>query len=204
MELREALAQIADIRIRMAEAEVFRGYRSVPIAFSGMLAIGAGVVQPYWVSDPANNVLAYCTVWIVVAMLSIVAAGLAMVLRDRYGGVSQTREVTLFAISQLAPSLVAGALVTGVIVRFAPEAAALLPGLWQVLFSLGLFASYRLLPRAIGVVAFFYLVSGIVVMIVCRGEWALAPCAMGLPFGIGESAAACILYWNLERSHEEQ
>jgi hypothetical protein len=204
MELREALAQIADIRIRMAEAEVFRGYRSLPIAVSGLLAIGAAIAQPYVVGEPVRDGLSYCAVWITVAVLSVAAAGLAMMLRDRYGGVSQTREVTLFAIGQLAPSLVAGGLVTGVIVRYVPEAVALLPGLWQVLFSLGLFASCRLLPRAIGAVAFFYLISGVVVMIVCGGEWALHPWAMGLPFGLGELAAASILYWNLERSHEEQ
>ena len=37
----------------------------------------------------------------------------------------------------------------------------MLPGLWQVLYSLGIFASCRLLPRAIFGVAVFYLHRGL-------------------------------------------
>ena len=37
MELRDALAQIAEIRQHMARTEVFRGYRALPVAFSGVL-----------------------------------------------------------------------------------------------------------------------------------------------------------------------
>ena len=37
----------------------------------------------------------------------------------------------------------------------------MLPGLWQILFSLGVFASCRLLPRATFGVAVFYLVAGL-------------------------------------------
>ena len=112
MELREALSQIADIRIRMAETELFRGYRSAPIALSGLLAVGAASVQPFLVSEPTRDVRAYCTLWITVAVLSVTAVGLTMVLRDHFGGASRTRDVTLFALTQLAPSLVAGGLIT--------------------------------------------------------------------------------------------
>jgi hypothetical protein len=203
MELREALAQIADIRIRMAETELFHGYRSLPIAMSGLLAIVAALMQPYIVGEPTRDVLDYCAVWVTVAVLSVMAVGLTMVLRDYYGGASRTRDVTLYALTQLAPSLVAGGLITVVIVRDVPEAVGLLPGLWQLLFSLGLFASCRLLPRSVGIVAFFYLVSGTVAMAMGRGEWALHPLLMGLPFGVGQLLLAGILYWNLERSHEE-
>ena len=34
MELREALSQIAEIRLQMARTETFRGYRAVPVALS--------------------------------------------------------------------------------------------------------------------------------------------------------------------------
>ena len=45
MELREALTQISEIRQRVAQAEVFRGYRAVPVAFSGLLALATACVQ---------------------------------------------------------------------------------------------------------------------------------------------------------------
>jgi hypothetical protein len=203
MELREALAHIAEIRSRMAETEVFRGYRSLPVACSGLLAVIAAVAQSYWLADPARNALAYCLLWSGVALVSLAVAGITMLLRDRYGSASQTREVTLLALSQLAPSLAAGGIVTAVILRRLPEAVGLLPGIWQVLFSLGLFASCRLLPRAVSWIALFYLISGAAVLSLAHDEWLLHPWMMGVPFGIGQLAAAAVLYWNLERGHEE-
>lgn len=203
MELREALSHIAEIRSRMAEAEVFRGYRALPVAGSGLLAVMAAIVQPYWVPDPGRDVMPYCALWVGVAAISIAAAALTMLVRDRFGRASQTRDVTLLAVSQLAPSLAAGALVSAVIIRRLPEAVGLLPGLWQVLLALGLFASCRLLPRATAWVGLFYLLSGAAVLALARDGWLLHPWAMGLPFGVGQLSAAAVLYWNLERGHEE-
>jgi hypothetical protein len=125
-----------------------------------------------------------------------------MWLRDHFGGASRTRAVTWLALSQFAPCLLAGVLVTLAIARFAPDHAELLPGLWQVLFSLGVFASCRLLPRAVFAVGIWYLLCGAAVLALARGESALSPWAMGVPFGVGQLVTAAILYWNLERNHE--
>jgi len=203
MELREALSQIAEIRERLAESEIFRGYRSLPIAFSGVLAIIAALIQPFVVSDPRQEIQAYCILWFSVAGLSVAVAVVTMFLRDHFGGASQTREVTMLAMSLLAPALVAGSLITAIIVRNVPESGAMLPGLWQIILSLGLFASCRLLPPSSFAVAFFYLASGIIVLWLSPTEWALSPWVMGLPFAIGQFVAAGILYWHLERDHEE-
>jgi hypothetical protein len=203
MDLHDALSQIAEIRLRLAETERFRGYRSLPVAFSGFLAIVAAALQPYLVEDPRREIVAYCGLWVGAATLSVLAAALTMVMRDRFGGNSPSREVTLLALSQLLPALVAGALVTAVIMRGHPSAVGLLPGLWQVLFSLGLFASYRLLPRAMFAVALFYLTSGTITLALAGEEFALNPWAMGLPFAIGQFCASGVLYWNLERSDEK-
>ena len=203
MELHEALSHISEIRQRMAETEVFRGYRSIPVACSGLLAIAAALAQPAFVPNPTTDFLAYCMLWTIIAALSLAGVGLTMLLRDRFGAVSQTREVTLLALSQFLPALGVGVVLTGVIVRFVPAASTLLPGLWQLLFSLGLFASCRLLPRATFVVAVFYLVSGAVTLAMSAGEYALNPWLMGVPFGLGQLFAAVILYWNLERVRDE-
>ena len=50
--------------------------------------------------------------------------------------------------------MVAGGLLTFVLLHQAPQCLWMLPGLWCVFFSLGVFASYRLLPRATFWVAF--------------------------------------------------
>jgi C4-dicarboxylate transporter len=43
MELHEALSQISEIRQQMARSEVFRGYRSMTVGFSGVLGLLAAV-----------------------------------------------------------------------------------------------------------------------------------------------------------------
>ena len=120
-------------------------------------------------------------------------------MRHRHGREPLARELTLLAISQFAPSLAAGLLVTAALARHAPEVSWLLPGLWQVLFGLGVFASWRLLPRTVVGVGVFYLLAGAANLTL--GPAALSPWSMGLPFGLGQLATAAVLYWNLERDH---
>ncbi len=201
MDLHDALSQISEIRHQMARTEVFRGYRALPVAASGALAMVGAVVQLTWIDDPSRSMGAYLSLWIGAAVLSGVASGLGIAARRRHDTSSWSREVTRLALEQFAPCLVAGGLLTLVIARYRPESLSLLPGLWQVLFSLGVFASYRLLPRATWAVAAFYLCSGLTCLAI--GESALSPWAMGLPFGLGQFLAAAILYWNLERGDVE-
>ena len=58
--------------------------------------------------------------------------------------------MTMLAVDQFVPCLVAGALVTYAIGKFAGDIVWIMPGLWAVLFSLGVFASRRFLPRGRG------------------------------------------------------
>ncbi len=199
MELDEALSQIAEIRHQMARTELFRGYRALPVAFSGALAAAAAVLQVNWVPQPREQVAAYLSLWIGAALLSAVAAGAGMIDRRRRSASAWSREITWLALEQFLPCLIAGGLLTAVIVTTCPESLWMLPGLWQVLFSLGIFASCRLLPRATWFVAFFYLAAGITCLAIARGELALSPWAMGVPFGVGQTLAAAVLYWTLER-----
>lgn len=202
MELDEALSQIAEIRQQMARTEVFRGYRAAPVAFSGLLAGTAAALQASWLPDPTRQVGRYLVLWVSAAVLSAIVAGVGMALRGMASS-AWRRRMTWLAVEQFMPCLIAGGLVTAVVARNAPELIWMLPGLWQVLFSLGVFASYRLLPRATCAVAFFYLITGILCLAIARDESALAPWAMGVPFGVGQLLAASILYWTLERDDGE-
>ena len=202
MELREALTQITEIRLQMARTGVFRGYRAVPAAFSGAVAVAAATVQMLAVPDPVSQINVYLGLWIGAAVASGLSAALEMMGRARDARLPLKRELTYLAIEQFCPCLVAGALVTMVVVRTAPDCIWILPGLWQVLYSLGIFASCRLLPRPIFGVAIFYLFSGLVTLSLSRGEHALDPWAMGLPFSIGQFLAAAVLYRTLERDHD--
>jgi hypothetical protein len=204
MELRDALTQISEIRRHMARTEVFRGYKSVPVAFSGVLALAAAGLQALWIPEPQQNIGAYLTLWLGSAFASAVAAGVEMAIRCWNSPSAIAREITWLAVEQFLPAMLAGGLLTLVLALSAPETLWLLPGLWQILFSLGIFASHRLLPRATFGVAMFYMLSGFLCLIFARDEAALYPLAMGLPFGLGQLYAAGVLYWTLERIHVEQ
>ena len=79
--------------------------------------------------------------------------------------------------------------------QFAPEALWMLPGLWQVLVSLGIFASVRSLPRTVAIAGAWYFVAGFAVLMLASRSHALSPWTMGLPFVVGQvlMAACCTL-----------
>ncbi len=201
MELREALTQISEIRAQLARTEVFRGYRAMPVAFSGGVAVLAAFIQAATIPDPVVQIGPYLILWIGAAIVSALAAGLEMMIRARNASSSMTRELTWLALEQFFPSIAAGALLTIVLFRATTESLWMLPGLWQILYSLGIFASCRLLPRPIFWVGVFYLGSGLAALALAHGETALSPWSMGLPFGAGQMLAALVLYRTLERDH---
>jgi hypothetical protein len=199
MELHEALNQIAEIRQQVARTEVFRGYRAVAVAFSGLLAFVVGGVQKVSLPDPRQNTLAFLVLWIGTAVLSVAASACAMAYRWRRSS-SLEREKVLLAAGQFLPCLVCGALLMVVLLRFAPESVWMLPGLWALLFGLGIFASWRCLPRALVLVGIFYELAGFSCLALFQGESALSPWSMAIPFGVGQLLTAAVLYWKLERA----
>lgn len=199
MELHEALAQISEIRRQVARAGVFRGYRALPVALSGVLALAAAGVQQLWLPEPAHAIGAYLALWMGAAFVSMAATGIEMLVHSRHSPAPLTQEMTWLAVCQFLPSIGAGGLLTVVLVAGAPESLWMLPGLWQMLFGLGVFASYRLLPRATFWVGLFYLIAGMMCLALAQGPAELSPWAMGVPFGLGQLFAAGVLYWTLER-----
>ncbi len=200
MELREALSQIAEIRQQMARTEVFRGFRSATVAFSGVLAWAAALAQAIWIPEPTQDLKSYLTLWIGAAALGIGATGWEMAFRSRHSP-GWAREHTWMVVEQFLPCVVAGGLTTMVLVRGAESVLWMLPGLWSILFGLGVFASRRLLPRAIFGVALYYLIAGLACLALAQGDWALSPWAMGIPFGGGQLLAAAIFYRTQEWHH---
>src|ERR1700744_4276342 len=83
------------------------------------------------------------------------------------------------AIEQFLPAGVAGVLLAVVMWKFAAETLWLLPGLWQILVSLGIFASVRSLPRTVALAGAWYFVSGFVVVALASRTHTLSPWTMG-------------------------
>jgi hypothetical protein len=199
MELRQALAHVSEIREQLARTEVFRGYRSLTVAFSGVVGIVTAVVQAIWLPQPSERLVAYLVLWVGAATINVIVVGAEMCARACSARTSLARQTTIFAAQQFLPALVAGALLTLVIARQASDVAWMLPGLWAILFSLGIFASCRLLPRAVSVAGLWYLAAGVFALIWGQGAAALSPWIMGTAFGGGQLLTAYILWLTLER-----
>ena len=55
MELRDAIDQITTIRSQLAATEHLKSLRAIPVAFSGVLAIAAALVQTFWLEAPLDS-----------------------------------------------------------------------------------------------------------------------------------------------------
>jgi hypothetical protein len=193
-DLDRALAEISMIRSQMARSIEFRGLGAATLAATGVLALMAAAAQTLWMHDPAGHIVQYLWLWIGIAGVSavLIAAEASTRAVRAHSGLAQ--EMILNAVEQFSPAAIAGALLTAVLFRAAPAELWMLPGLWQVVFSLGLFASRRCLPPAIGLAGAWYLASGLACLAAGDSAYALAPWQMGLPFGCGQLLIAAIVY----------
>jgi hypothetical protein len=199
MDVRDALAQIAEIRAHIAQNETFRGYRSATVALSGVLALAGAAVQFACIRNPQEQLADYLRLWICVAAVSLAVFAVEIAWRSYWNATAQARLLTLLAVQQFVPCLISGGLLTYAIVVFTPTSVALLPGLWAIVFSLGVFASCRLLPAATIWIAGYYLAAGAVALMCARDQSGLSPWAMAGTFGVGQLLAAVILYLTLEQ-----
>jgi hypothetical protein len=199
MELHEAMRQISEIRACVARGEVFRGYRSLTVGFSGLLGVLAAAIQSRWVATPSSDLAGYLGLWTGVATVSVVVVAAELVWRSRVAGPGLSREMTRLAVEQFLPCIAVGILLTLSVSRYAPQVAWILPGLWALIFSLGVFSSYRLLPRQVFWIGVYYVVCGCGCLQWGQGEQAFSPWLMGVSFGGGQLLSAAILYWTLER-----
>jgi hypothetical protein len=199
MRLNEALGSIGEIRRQLASAETFRGFRSLTVGMSGMLAIAAAAVQSSWLPDPTLQVREYVVLWVAIAAVNLLMVSAELAYRYVSSDSPLNRRQTKLAIGQFVPCLLAGAGVTLVIVGRHPDLAWMLPGLWALLFGLGAMASCRSLPTQTVWVAVYYLVTALICLSIGDGAYALSPWMMVATFGVGQFLAAGVLYFQLER-----
>jgi hypothetical protein len=201
-DLNKAIGDISNIRRQVARSTEFRGYGPATLAATGLFAIAAAAGQAFWLPEPANRIPAYLAIWITTAIVSAGLIGTQMRTRTHRIHSGLADEMIRMAVEQFLPSAGAGALLTLAILQFIPAVAWMLPGLWQVTFSLGVFASCRFLPRPMLAAGVWYLLTGLV-CISMAGNRALSPWAMGIPYGAGQLLVAGILLLNGSEEEDE-
>ena len=195
MQINDALNRIAEIHDHLDKCEVYRGYRALPVALSGLTALLGAVLQPY-LTDPGAT-LVYILYWLNIAAINTLLCGSSILmcyLRDSNHRRRQARKT----LGQFIPCLLACALITMVLLRIDLALAPILPGLWAILFGLGIFSSRPYLPKAAGWIGVFYVTAGGVLLFLAP-DAGLSPWSMGATFGFGQLAAAAMLYSGIER-----
>jgi hypothetical protein len=202
-DLYKALAQIHAIRGQVARGSEFRGYGPETVAVTGLLAAAAAAVQSVVLKSPVSEVYRYLEIWVATAALALLLTGLQTVSRTRrmYSGLA--RQMISSAVESVLPGVVAGILVTAVLVRSAPRELWMLPGLWQIFYGLGIFASCRFVPRQMLAVGVWFLATGTLCLAAGTDERALSPWEMGFPFGIGQLLIAAVLRFGYRETDED-
>lgn len=200
MNPREAERQIAEIRERMARSQDFRGFASLPVAGSGLLALAGAALQGSLAPHPMESLAPYLALWIAIAVLGLSTVSLGLRSWLQRTGSELRGERTMEAVERVAPCMIVGALLTFFLVGGAPQAAWMLPGLWSLIFALGCFASSSLLSREIFWAGAYYVFAGVICLSLGRDAQALAPWQMALAFGGGQLLTAAVLYLTVERT----
>ncbi len=201
-DLNKALGDISRIRMQVARSTDFRGYGPATLAATGVLALAAATAQWRWLPDPERHLPAYLATWIATAVVSAAAIGAEMFARTRRVHRGMADEMIRMAVEQFLPSVAAGGLVTFVLARSVPASAWMLPGLWQVIFGLGVFSSCRFLPRPMFVAGVWYLTTGLFCLAL-KDARAFSPWAMGVPYGAGQLLVAGILRYKAREARDE-
>ena len=196
-DLERALSDIADIRNKVAQTRLFRGFGPLVIAATGVLALVLAAAQSAG-SVPTLPKMLYA--WVILAICSVGLIGCEMwaLSKRAHGAVAGT---FLWAmIEKFLPAIFAGGAIGWAILSQAPDVSWTLPGLWLILVSLGLFSALSMLPKRLVLVAAWYFLSGVTVFILTASHLNPSPWLMGLPFGVGQLLMAALLQWAPEES----
>ena len=194
-DLDKALADIFTIRSQIAAGTAFRGYGPATVAATGGIALATVLIQVLWLDDPTGHPLVFFSGWAGTALVSGALIWIEMRARSRRHHSGLADAMVLQAVEQFLPASVAGALLAVMLWKFAPEVLWMLPGLWQVFVSLGVFASVRSLPRTVAIGGAWYFVAGFATLLLASQSHALSPWTMGMPFVIGQLLMAAILHF---------
>jgi hypothetical protein len=195
MHVREALERLDQIHDQLTKSEVYRGFRVPTVAAVGFLGLGAAALQPV---VPAIDFVWY---WMAVAG-ACAALGMAAALHSYANREDEfERRRTRRVMAQFLPCLVAGAAITAGLAR-ASDLTAFLPGLWAVLFGLGVVAARPHLPPATGMVGLGYIVAGAMLVLRATAGTEPGPWMVGGVFGVGHLATALVLWQGTGRDAE--
>lgn len=182
-----ALDDISRIRDQLAASTRFEGLAPKVVGFTGGLAF----VLAAWQWDAGDeNLIA----WILLAAICAALIGTEAIIRARKHHRAMADRLLNTTLQRFLPTAMAGAVVGLVVLVRLPEHVSLLPGVWQLLMGVGIFAVLGNLPRQMVLAAIFYFTTGTVCLLLSTASAGVTPWLMGIPFGVGQLLVAAILH----------
>lgn len=190
-DLNRALLDIRSIRRQVAHTTEFRGYGPATLSATALIALAAGAAQSHWITQPAAHPEQYVALWLGTGIFCAALIATQMLTRANRLHSGMADEMVQVAIAQFLPAAIAGAILPFVLLRTTPSVLWMLPGLWQIVFSLGVFASCRCLPRPMLLAGAWFLLTGFACLALGDNR-ALAPFVMSIPYTLGMALVAAI------------
>jgi hypothetical protein len=192
MEVRQAMADLAEVRVRLATVQRFDGYSGNAAFASGVVAILAGIVQGLLAPQPATPQAReiYLIIWLTCLGCALaINYGAIVVWRTRNRGEQAGAQFRTVGMS-IVPAIAAGGVVTlALVLRGLDD---LLPGMWCATYALGLFSSRAMVPRDVVLVAAAFGAVAAVLLLAPNIHplaWWIMPAA----FGIGQIVIGAIV-----------
>lgn len=189
MDVREALDRLDVLQEQLSRSTPVRGYRAATVAWSAGLAVAAALAQGVVVADPLAARGTYLALWVGAALLAVLALVVEIGRRYVLARSRHVRHGLLRTLFTFLPPFGVAAVLTVALGARSDEVFALLPGLWMLCFSLGIYASLPRLPHGVGAIGALYFAAGSVALALAPHA-ALAPWVMGVVFGFGQAWAA--------------
>jgi hypothetical protein len=194
MDVEQAVADLAEVRLRLVTLQRFDGVSGQAAIASGLAAFAAGALQYALIPLPSSGseIATYLSIWLgclIIALAINYGAILSWLAHERrLGARGQVRNVG----KTILPAIVIGGVLTFALIGRHIEA--MLPGVWCMCYALGLFASKDMLPRSVVGVAVGFTVFGAVLLLVPASAHTLSWWVMPLAFGFGQSViGSCLL-----------
>jgi len=190
-DLNRALTDIRNIRRQVAQTTEFRGYGPFTLSATAVLALATGALQSYWLPEPDAHPGTYVALWLATGVVSAALIGAQMLARASRLHSGMADEMVQMAVAQFLPAALAGAILPFVLLHVTHSAFWMLPGLWQIIFSLGVFASCRCLPGPMVLAGGWFFLTGLACLSLGDAR-ALSPITMAGSYAVGMALVATI------------
>ena len=192
MEFSRALADLEEVRSRLAAVQRFRGLSGGAAIISGAAALATGFYQFAVLPEPVSpaDSSRYVTMWIACLVFALATNyGAILLWLVRNWSLRSRTELRTVGMT-IAPAIFAGGSLT--VALLLRGVYGLLPGTWCLCYALGLVASRAMVPRAVLAVTALFGAAGSALLFAPATN-ALLWWVMPATFGVGQLAIGALI-----------